>query len=202
MPSAIMVHMPLPRRSLISGVVVVLLTLFLAACESGAPTDDPSPSERSVALSVETVAGGAGIEDSERTDMETAIGDVLSSYVVSAFLGDFPRREFVPAFESFTSGAAQQAALDIDQLTASPVQDATAMRATQLDARLSFLTQGDTPYGATAAVRFAFEATMADGRTRDVSLRGRFLLERDQDTWSVFGYDVALDDGDTLEESP
>ena len=176
--------------------MVVLLVAVLAACDAGtSPSGPPSSPSQSVALSVETVAGAARIDDPTRTRMETAVGDVLSRYVVQAFLGEFPRREFVPAFESFTSGAARRAALDIDQLTASRVQDATAVRATRLDARLSFLSEGETVHGATAAVRFAFEATMADGRTQRVTLRGRFMLEQDAGTWAVFGYDVATDDG-------
>jgi hypothetical protein len=197
-----MVRMAPPRRSITGGVVVALLALLLTACDGGSPSSGPASAAPSAALSVETVAGAAQIDDATRTSMETAIGDVLSRYVVRAFLGEFPRREFVPAFESFTSGAAREAALDIDRLTASRVQDATAMRATLLDADLSFLTQDDTVHGATAKVRFAFEATMADGQTRPVTLEGRFMLEHDDDTWSVFGYDVAMDDGSSLEESP
>lgn len=197
-----MVGMAPPRRSVTGGVVVALLVLALTACEGGSPQSEPAPtSAQSVALSVETVAGATKIDDAARTAMETAVGDVLSQYVVRAFLGEFPRRGFVPAFESFTSGAARQAALDIDQLTASRVQDATAMRATRLDARLSLFVGEDAVHGATATVLFAFEATMPDGRKRPVTLQGRFMLERDDDTWSVFGYDLAMDDGSTLEES-
>ena len=99
------------------------------------------------------------------------------------------------SFESFTSGAARDAAGDIDQLTAAAVQDATAVRATELDARLSFLTQGRDVHGGTAAVHFAFEATRPDGSTQPLTLDGRFLLEAEDDTWSVFGYDVRFDDG-------
>lgn len=188
------------RRSTTRGVVVVVLAALalVAACTDGnTPQGTPSGSSGSpsVALSVETVSGAEDIDDSARTAMETAIGDVLSGYVSRAFLGDFPRREFVPAFESFTSGAARHAAEDIDRLTASPVQDATAMRATRLDARLSFLVLDGQEVGATAAVHFAFEATMEDGTTRPVTLRGRFMLEEEARKWSVFGYDVALDDG-------
>ena len=148
-------------------------------------------------MAVETVRGGEGLDAGTRTEVETAVGDVLSRYVSRAFLGTFPRRDFVPAFESFTSGAARRATLDIDQLTAAPVQDATSVRATRLHSRLSLLVVGEEVHGATARVRFAFEATMPDGESRPVTLRGRFLMEREQGGWSVFGYDVAADDGNT-----
>ena len=165
-----------------------------------APTSTPpdQPTTDSVALSVETVSGAEGLDETARTALETAIGDVLSGYVAQAFLGDFPRREFVPAFESFTSGAARKAAQHINRLTASRVQDATAVRATRLDARLSFLVLDGRQVGATAKVHFAFEATMEDGATQPVTLQGRFMLGEDAGEWSVFGYDVALDDGATV----
>lgn len=144
---------------------------------------------------METVSGAGDLDQEARTALETEVGEVLSEYVVEAFLGDFPRREFVQAFGSFTSGAARRAATDIDQLTAARVQDATAVTATRLDARLSFLVAARDVVGATAAVDFAFDATMADGSTRPVTLRGRLLLEESGGDWAVYGYDVALDDG-------
>lgn len=187
-------RMAAPRRSASRVVVVVaLLTAMLGGCTDSTPPEQPTTD--SVALSVETVSGAEGLDDTARTALETAIGDVLSGYVSRAFLGDFPRREFVPAFESFTSGAARQAAKHINRLTASRVQDATAVRATRLDARLSFLVLDGREVGATAAVHFAFEATMENGATQPVTLQGRFMLEEDAGEWSVFGYDVTLDDG-------
>ena len=52
--------------------------------------------------------------------------------------------------------------------------------------------------GATASVRFAFEATV-DGAEQPLSLRGRLMLVEDDDVWSVFGYDVVTDTGDAVE---
>ena len=52
--------------------------------------------------------------------------------------------------------------------------------------------------GATASVRFAFEATV-DGDERPLSLRGRLMLVEDDDVWSVFGYDVVTDTGEAVE---
>jgi hypothetical protein len=36
---------------------------------------------------------------------------------------------------------------------------------------------------------------MEDGSVRPLVLDGRFLLEHEDDTWAIFGYDVTLDDG-------
>ncbi len=79
------------------------------------------------------------------------------------------------------------------------MRDATDVRATELEARLSFLTQSGDVHGGTAAVHFAFEATMEDGTTRPLVLDGRFMLDAERDTWSIFGYDVALDNGDAVD---
>jgi len=176
--------------------VAVLAAALAAGCSAGSPPDDPSPKAESAALRVQTVTGAERLDQQTRAEAEGAVGDVLSDYVVAAFLGDFPRQEFVQAFESFTSVAARKATRDIDMLTAATARDATAVRATDLDARLSFLTQAGEVHGGTATVHFAFDATMEDGKTRPLALDGRFLLQADDDgTWSVFGYDVRFDDG-------
>ena len=200
-----MKHMGHPRcragRAILrtTGGAVVVMTL-VSGCSTGTPPDDPRPpGSDPAALRVETVAGADRLDETTRTELEGAVGDVLSTYVVGAFLDDFPRQDFVRSFESFTSGVARTAVRDIEQLTAVRVQDATAVRATDLEARLSFLTQGHTVHGGTATVHFAFEATMEDGTTRPLVLDGRFMLDVEEGTWSIFGYDVALDDGAPLD---
>jgi hypothetical protein len=177
--------------------VAVLVAAVAAGCSAGSPPDDePTPTPDSAALRVQTVSGAERLDQETRAEVEGAVGDVLSDYVVAAFLGDFPRQEFVRAFEPFTSVAARKATGDIDLLTAATARDATAVRATDLDARLSFLTQAGEVHGGTATVHFAFDATMEDGSTRPLVLDGRFLLQADDDgTWSIFGYDVTFDDG-------
>jgi hypothetical protein len=178
--------------------VAVAVAVLAAGCSTGTPPDDEeTPTADSAALRVQTVTGAERLDEATRAGIEGAVGDVLSDYVVQAFLWDFPRQEFVQAFESFTSVAARKATRDIDHLTAATVRDATDVRATELDARLSFLDRSGDVLGATAAVHFTFEATMEDGSTRPLALDGRFMLEAgDDETWSIFGYDVRFDDGD------
>jgi hypothetical protein len=193
-----------PRRST-AAAAVLSVALLLGACSTGEPPDDDETrSAESAALRVRTVSGAERLDEQALSELEGEVGDVLSGYVVEAFLGDFPRQEFVRSFESFTSGAARSAAGDIDQLTAARVGEAASVRATELDARLSFFAQDRAVHGATAAVHFAFEATMQDGSTRPLVLDGRFMLDGEQGRWSVFGYDVAFDDGAraTAESTP
>ena len=128
-----------PRRRAACVVSTVLAAALLAGCSPSTTPDPPPPQTPQTALAVETVSGAGDLAQETRTELETEVGGVLSDYVVEAFLGDFPREEFVQAFGSFTSGAARRAAGDIEQLTAARVQDATAVTATRLDARLSFL---------------------------------------------------------------
>ena len=195
--SAMMNAMGHPRRL---AALAVAGTVAVVGCSAGNPPDArETPSDEPVGLRLATVSGAERLDEATRTEIEGEVGEVLSTYVVEAFLGEFPRRQFVPSFESFTGGAAQSAAGDIDYLTASSAREATAVRATDLDARLSFLTRDGTVHGGTATVHFAFEATMEDGTVRPLVLDGRFLLDHEGETWAIFGYDVTLDDGAPIE---
>jgi hypothetical protein len=183
-------------RDLAALAAAALTLVATAGCSGSGPPDEPDrPPSQEVALRVETVAGADRLDEDTRAEAEAAVGELLSAYVVDAFLGTFPRQEFVRSFESFTSVAARDGAGHIDVLTAASARDATAVRATDLEARLSFLARGGTVHGSTATVHLAFDATMADGSTRPLVLDGRFLLVAEGEGWSIFGYDVALDDG-------
>ena len=186
----------LRRLAALAAAATVAATLAVAGCSAGKPPDRTEQSSQApVALRLATVSGAERLDEADRTAVEGEVGKVLSNYVVEAFLGEFPRRQFVASFESFTGGVARNAAADIDVLTATSASDATAMRATDLGARLSFLTLGGRVHGGTAKVHFTFEATMEDGSVRPLALDGRFLLDHEGDDWVVFGYDLTLDDG-------
>jgi len=186
-----------PRAVAVTVAVSTLLAPFLSACTSDEPESSP-PAAKPVALHVETGRGAGSLSDEARTTVETQVGDVLSKYVVSGFLGDYPRDDLIRAFDDFTAGASRKAAKDVDLLTGARFQNASAIRATRLDARLSVLVLGREVVGATAAVRFGFEAEV-DGEQQPFSLRGRFLLKDEGGTWTVFGYAVRRDDGGTAE---
>ncbi|MDR7255377.1 hypothetical protein J2X46_004379 [Nocardioides sp. BE266] len=188
-------HAPRTSRVGVRAGVVIALAVLATGCQAGDPTDDETQEAESAALRVETVSGADRLDDQTRTELEGEVGDVLSDYVVEAFLGTFPREDFVQSFGAFTSRAARDAAGSIEVLTATNARDATAIRATQLDARLSFLTQRRAAYAGSARVHFAFDATMDDGATRPLVLDGRIMLVPGDDSWQVFGFDLTLDDG-------
>jgi len=167
--------------------------VLLAGCSDGGSPDRP-PDQSAVALQIRIVSGARGIDDRERAEAEQEIGDVLSAYVVSGFLGDYPREDFVQSFDSFTNGAARSAARDIDLLTAARFGDASTVTARRLTAAISCLAKDGNVVGATARVTLAFEASGLAGGTRTIKLSGRFMLVKDHATWNVFGYDVARAD--------
>ncbi len=93
----------------------VLLAGALTACNDDSPPDS-RPGD-GAALEVKLASGTDGLDAQERSEVQNAVTDVLSKYVVDGFLGDYPREDFVQSFDSFTSGAARGAARDIDLLT-------------------------------------------------------------------------------------
>lgn len=168
---------------------LALLLLTAAGCTG---TDDPDETDPpgSVALQLETVSGADGLDRATLTEVEDEVGDVLSQYVAGGFLGTYPRQDFVRAYDSFAEGLVPEAARDLDILTAAGFADAESVRATELEARLSLLAPDGEVIGASADVRLAFEATLLDGKTRPIVVRGRLLLEKQDGEWSFFGYDV------------
>jgi hypothetical protein len=178
--------------------LALLVCLTAVACTPNQPAE-PSPSTpESAALRVRTVHVAGSMDADARADAESAVGDVLSGYVVRGFLGDYPREDFLGSFDSFTGDLAEKAAGDIDQLTANRLGDAESVTAKKLDADLSFVVLGSGSLGATASVRFEFEATV-DGEQQPLGLRGRLMLVEEDDTWSVFGYDVRTHTGEAVE---
>jgi hypothetical protein len=190
-------------RSAAWGVAGVLV-VALAGCTSPSPAPpQPSSDGEPVALRVTTAPGGARqLSSTERSELEGAVGEVLTGYLVSSYLGEYPRDRFVESFDVFTGGAADLAARDLDVLTGSRISDATAVRPRSLEAELYFGVEGGDVFGATAHIDFALEATI-DGTTQDVSLTGRLMLTEQDGRWAVFGFDLAGDDGAPLgEEAP
>jgi len=170
----------------------LLLVPGLVGCTTDG-TGGEDPPDRRTALEVELVKGAVALDDETRAAVEAEVGDVLSQYVVGAFLGDFPRDDFVPSFGGFTSRAARGAAEDIDLLTARRYKDADRVEATRLRVRIAWLAQGDDVIGATAEVDFSFDVTRQE-TARSFGLTGRFLLSEEDGRWWIFGYDVHRDD--------
>jgi hypothetical protein len=178
----------------------LLCLAVLTACTGGGGSpDDDSPTEQlPVALEVTLAPGDEGLDEAARSEIETGVGDLLSSYVVDGFLGDYPRDDFVQSLDAFTTPAARRAVGDIDLLTGARFAERDAVRATQLTAQIASLRDGGDVLGATAHVLFEFEVAGADGRAQPFTLEGRFMLLEDEGEWTIFGYDVTRDDAEEL----
>lgn len=173
--------------------LALLMVSAAAACTDGGRGGDDPTDDRGAALEVVLVEGGDGLDEEARAGVEADVGDAISQYLVGAFLGEFPRDDFVQSFAGFTSLAARGAAEDIDRLTAYRYKDADRVEATRLLVRISCLAEGDDVVGATAEVDFGFDVS-GEAASSEFALTGRFLLVEDDGQWSIFGYDVHRDD--------
>jgi len=184
-------------RHLRALVVAALVAGSLSACsDPEATAGEPGPKD--AALEVRLTSGTEGLDTGARSQVQNDLGDVLSEYVVDGFLGDYPREDFVRSLDAFTAGAARGAARDIDLLTAARFGRSDGLRATRLLAEISCLTVEGDVVGATAHVDFRFEVADGDAPPQPVTLRGRFLMDREDGTWSIFGYDVVRDDAERV----
>lgn len=179
-------------RSVVAWTTAVTLALTMAGCPAD-PTE-PNRPDPEVALEL-TLAGGArDMTPRARDQLVADVGDALTSYVIGAFLGDYPRDDFVAALNAFTGKAAQEAAEDLDLLTASGLEDTTAVTASRLVASITAFAPDGEVGGASAEIDFAFEVATSGGTSHGLTLDGRLVLTPEQGTWKIFGYDVTQDD--------
>lgn len=182
-------RLPTPRHGVVGAVVGALAcAVALAGC-TRSPDEAPEPPDQAP-LQIELVTGVSGLSREQRQQLQRQVGDVLSDYVVGAFLGDYPRDDFVDALASFTSRAAEQAAGDLDLLTARRYGDADEVVAERLVARVSAFPAEGEAAGATARVRFRFVARDGQGDPRAFEVAGRLGLLPDDDEWRIFAYEV------------
>ncbi len=184
------------RRRLAALVAGLVAATLLVAC-TGDESDPPEPdTPADAALQVSSLPD-ADLDEETRARLESEVSDVLADYVAGSFLGDYPRGDFVQGLADFTDLAAEQAVADIELVTASRFKQASSLRATALEAELSFLVIDGEAVGVTAWVDFAFEVN--DGATTTVAtLRGRLVLDDREGRWAVFAYRLLRDDSDGL----
>jgi hypothetical protein len=196
--SAIMAPMPATTggrlRAAGLAAAVAAWALSLGGCTDD--SEEPKPPDGqpgTVALELSLGAGSHRLSTEARDDLQNDVGAVLSTYVVDAFLGDYPRDDFVTALDTFTSGVARDAATDIEEITGAGFKNADTVVATRLRASIATFAPDDEAVGVSAHVDFAFEVTENDA-AREVTMRGRLMLMPVDGQWKIFGYDVETDD--------
>jgi hypothetical protein len=176
--------------------LLVTVAVLWLTTGSGCNDDEPEPDHPetdSVALELALGTGSSGLTPEVSDGFQNDVADTLSGYVVSAFLGDYPRKDFVEALDWFTTDGAEVAATQLDVLTGSRFEDADSVVATKLEARLAPFAPGNQPAGVSAAVDFAFDVSEG-GATSTVTLTGRLLLVPEADGWRIFGFKLSRND--------
>lgn len=179
--------------------VVALLTLVLSVSLAACSDDDADgpdgsgPSGSAAAepvVTVTTVGKVAGrLDDARRQELKTQVRDVVDNFLDEAYLGEFPRNTFGPAYRDFTSGAARQAKRDGALLNNRAIakQIDTAV-ATERRLMLDVFAPKGRPEGVTA--RFVLEYDTAGSLERTERVKGNLVMIRKGSTWRIFGYDV------------
>ncbi len=183
---------PQGLRLLAGLATAVLIASTATACTdkkaNQAEPSTPTPTTAiPVTVKVSRVAGT--LKPAARARIARKVATPLQEYVDNALLGDYPRTNFATAFASFTKGAAKQARRDRSLLTGADFAGAQSVTARSLKAKLSVLSPGGKPAGATARVRFVLDV---DGQP--VKMAGRLLLTQVRGTWRIFGYDLHRND--------
>ena len=183
-------------RRLVAAALATALLAGLAACtadDSQPPGPDEPGGAGDVALEVVSLEA-PGIDEETRTKLESEVGDIVATYIVEGFLGDYPRDDFVRSLADFTNTLADDGGQDLAGLTLSGVEDVASVRATRLRARLSYFDPGGTVVAASAFLDLAFELTLQDGSTQEVTRSGKLVLSRTGRGWQVSGYDLCCYD--------
>jgi hypothetical protein len=191
---------PRARSALVSGVTLLLLGGLaggLAGCDAGddiGESDDgsSSASKGTDALEVQTVVTldhGERIDAAHQTKVIDGVTGAIDPWFDEAFLGDFPRSDFAPAFAAFTKDAAADAQGDLDLLSNAAISDQIdAATATNRRVRLDVFAPEGHPRGVTANFVLDFDTT--GDLEQHLRVHGALYLAKDKGEWKVFGYDV------------
>jgi len=191
---------------------IALLVAATAACtpfDGGPATTSPDSSAASAPEDATTTTPEAAapppparvrvtrvsgkLEDGDRDVLADTVEEVVTAYFDDAFVGgEYPRTSYGDAFDTFSAGAARQAASDRDLLTnrlLGPTTESVEVR--RRSAYLSVLAPYKVAAGVTARVHLQFLADRGDQPAKLVSVTGRLMLTRKESGgWEIFGYDL------------
>jgi hypothetical protein len=166
----------------------LLLVVGLVACTDDNQEPPPDQNADHVALELALGPTAGELSTESRDVLQNDVAGALSSYVVDAFLGDYPREDFVTALDSFSDGVASRAAQDIDVVTGAGFGDhVDDVAATKLSATIASFAPDHEALGVTAVVDFAFDVDV-NGTTSEHTRSGRLMLMPVDGTWKIFGY--------------
>ncbi len=190
---------PRARSAPVSGAAMLMLAGLaggLVGCDSGdaiGESPDASPGSHAADLpkvaTVITIDHGEGMDAARQAKVIDRVTAVIDPWFDEAFLGEFPRSDFAPAFVSFTKGAAEDAQRDLDLLSSSGIADQIdSATATNRRVRLDVFAPDGHPRGVTANFVLDFETT--GDLEEQLRVHGALYLAKSLGEWKVFGYDV------------
>lgn len=187
------------RRAVVTG--AVLLTVVATGCSGdderdrtgggGASTGAATGSDTTAPVETVVTLGnlGKGVGDAKRERIKTSLVAALDPWFDGAWLGEFPRSDYAPAFAAFTPGAARDAQRDLAMLSNQAISDRIdTATATRRKVRLDVFSHDGHPRGGTVQFLLDFDTTGTLAESRRVT--GRLYVTRSEGQWQVFGYDV------------
>ena len=192
-----------PRRRATRTAAAVALTVLLGvplgACSgddgdpgaarpggaSSGATEGPPPVETTAKMG--NVTGQ--LSGARRARLVTQVTDVVDGWIDSAFLGDYPRSDFVDAFPGFSEGAADDARTDGALMSNKPLgADLTEVVALQRRLSVDALAVKGRAVAVTARVVLTMRLSGEVNRKERVA--GSLFMTYREGGWQAFGYDV------------
>jgi hypothetical protein len=187
-----------PLRTALLLLTALALLVALVGCsgdeDDEEPDSDPSPTatgETPSAVQTDArlgvVKGRLGRKRSQA--VLTGVTTVVERWFDQGYGGEYPRRNFSPAFADFTRDAralARKHSGVMSNARIGPRLDGVEMVRRAI--RVDVAAPNGRPAGATA--RFRLKITMSGGVRGTDLISGRLLLTRTKDGWKVFGFDV------------
>lgn len=178
--------------------IAVTCVAIVGGCSQSEPTSDPddpgalaseSPEKPPVTtqLVVGRVAGNLG--EKQKAAMKEDVKEIVDTFFEEAYLGEFPRSSFDPAYAAFTQGARADAERDADLLSNAAISDRIdSATGAKRQVALDVLAFHGVPQGVTARFTLDFD-TSGDIEERQ-RIKGYLLLDHEDGQWQVFGYNV------------
>jgi hypothetical protein len=189
------------RRGISAAAAAVLACgAALAGCSDDGKDEATGPAPRaSASASAGTAPGPAAavvatvtgrLPAERRSALAEQVAEVVDGWLDGAYLGDFPRADFAPAFAGFTAGAAARARRELPLMSNASMSDRIdSASATRRTISLDVLAVGRRPVGVTATVDLAFETTGTLAVPQQVT--GTLDLTPVGGGWKVFGYRIS-----------
>ena len=188
------------RRARRSATRWAALTVLLVGAVGCTGDDDDTPENQDPGSSASdsaeeepihtTVEGISGrLDQARRDDVKTGVSAAVDAWFEGAFLGDFPRGDYAPAFDRFTEGAREDAMRDLELLSNKEIEDSIeSAEAGNRRVRLEVLAPKGEPQGVTAhfVLDYFTKGELEDHRR----VRGSLYLTPQEGEWRIFGYDV------------